>query len=181
MVSITVDENLLLRSYTADDADELFHVIDSSRKHLHPWLDWVDKTIKPEHTRQFIQRSVQQSNNQEGLALGIFYDGKIVGGVGMHNWEHEIRRAQIGYWLSKEFEGKGVMKKCLAKFIEFLFDKAGLNKIEIHFLPGNKKSASVANALGFKVEGVIRQCIVRNGMPQDKVIAGLLKSEWTGH
>jgi len=178
MVSIHVNENIQLRSYTAKDAQPLFDAVSYSRQHLHPWLDWVDKTTKPEHSLQFIQQSIHQLNTQEGLTLGIFYDEKIIGGIGMHQWEHNLKRAQVGYWITKEYEGKGIMSVCLEKFADFLFYKTGLNKLEIHFVPANKRSAKLAERLGFKVEGVIRQGFIRNGMPEDLVITGLLKSEW---
>ncbi len=168
----------MLRSYEVADAEELFNVINNSRKHLHTWLEWVDKTTKPEHSLQFIQNSIHQLNTQEALALGIFYDNRLVGGVGMHNWDQATKRAQVGYWISRDQEGKGIINKSLAKFISFLFEKTGLNKIEIHFIPSNNRSAKVASRLGFKVEGIIRQSVTRNGMPEDIVIAGLLKSEW---
>ncbi|MFI5195901.1 MAG: GNAT family N-acetyltransferase [Chitinophagales bacterium] len=179
MVSINIDNNTLLRSYNADDASALFNVVNASRKHLHTWLDWVDKTTKEEHSLQFIQQSLHHLETQEGLALGIFYNGRIIGGIGMHHWEQLTKRAQVGYWISKEYEGKGIMNKCMVKFIGFLFEKIGLNKVEIHFLPGNKRSAKVAERLGFKIEGVIRQSVMRNGKPEDIVIAGLLKKEFT--
>ena len=179
MVSITVDENILLRTYEVSDAEELFSVIDKSRRHLHPWLGWVDHTLKPEHSLQFIQQSHHEQDMQQSLALGIFYDNKIIGGIGMHLWNRSVQKAQVGYWLSKEYEGKGIIHKCLIKFVSFLFEKIGLNKIEIHFFPANKRSAKVAERLGCKVEGIIRASQLRNGMPEDIVITGLLKSEWT--
>jgi ribosomal-protein-serine acetyltransferase len=179
MVSIIVAENLLLRTYEVDDAPALFDAVNQSRSHLHPWLTWVDKATKPEHSLQFIQQSLHELNMQESLALGIFYDAQIIGGVGMHNRDLQTKRAQVGYWISKEYEGKGIIHKCLQEFIKFLFEKIGLNKIEIHFIPANKRSAKVASHLGCKIEGIIRQSIIRNGIAQDVVIAGLLKSEWT--
>jgi len=178
MVSVIVDDNILLRSYEAEDAAALFEVINNSRKHLHPWLQWVDTTTKPEHSLRFIKQSLHKLNEQEALALGIFYNGKIIGGVGMDKWDQHTKRAQIGYWISKEYEGKGIMNSSLQKFISFLFEKTGLNKIEVHFEPTNKRSANVAARLGCKVEGIIRQSIMRNGMPEDVVVTGLLKSEW---
>ena len=178
MVSIIVDNDLVLRTYDVADAQELFDAVNGSRRHLNPWLDWVSKTTKPEHSLHFIQQSLHLQNTQQALALGIFDNGKVIGGVGMHDWDQETKRAQIGYWIRTEYEGKGIVSKCLVKFIEFLFDKTGFNKIEIHFVQSNKRSAKVAARLGFKVEGVIRQCIMRNGMPEDMVITGLLKSEW---
>ncbi|MCD6012040.1 MAG: family N-acetyltransferase [Flavipsychrobacter sp.] len=179
MVSIIVDENLLLRTYEVDDADALFNAINESRSHLHTWLPWVGATTKPEHSLQFIQLSHQQLNNQEGLALGIFYNGNIIGGVGMHDWDQVTKRAQIGYWISKGYEGRGIINKCLSKLIAYLFDKLTLNKVEIHFIPQNKRSAKVAARLGFKTEGIIRQSTMRNGMPEDMVVTGLLRSEFT--
>ncbi len=180
MVSITVNNDILLRSYVAEDAADLFEAINNSRQHLHPWLDWVDKTTKPEHSLQFVQQSLHQLNTQEALALGIFFNDKLIGGIGMHHWELSTKRAQVGYWISMEYEGKEIMTKSLVKFIAFLFEKIGLNKIEIHFVPANRRSAKLAERLDFKIEGVIRQSIIRNGMPEDLVITGLLKSEWKG-
>lgn len=180
MVSILIDDDLLLRSFQPEDAPALFKAVDSSRKHLRPWFPWVDATTKPEHSLQFIQQSLTMQNNQEGLALGIIYKREIIGSMGMHNWNHDLKRAQLGYWISEQYEGKGIVSTCLMSFIDFLFEKVGLNKVEIQFMPANERSAAVANRLGFKVEGVIRQSHLLNGAYKDLVVTGLLKSEWNG-
>ena len=178
MASIVVDDHIMLRAYEVAEAQELFDAVNRSRKHLNPWLDWVSKTTKPEHSLQFIQQSMDELHAQKALALGIFYDDKIIGGIGMHDWDHEVQMAQIGYWLAQEHEGKGIISRSMQQFVAFLFDKTGLNKIEIRFVQANKRSAKVAARMGFKIEGVIRQSVMRNGMPEDMVVTGLLKSEW---
>ena len=178
MVSIIIEKELQLRSYQVEDMASLFAAINNSRQHLNPWLDWVSKTTKPEHSLQFIQDSLRQLDDQDALALGIFVGDTVIGGIGMHQWDKKTRRAQIGYWIAHEYEGKGIITRCLTSFITFLFEKIGLNKIEIHFAQPNKRSAKVAGRLGFKIEGIVRQSILRNGMPEDVVISGLLKSEW---
>lgn len=178
MVSILIDDNLLLRSFQPDDAPALFKAVDESRVHLRPWLRWVDATTKQEHIQQFIARTQQQQHNQEALELGIFMNRKIIGGIGMHEWDHMLKKAQLGYWVKKEYEGQGLVMKCLGRLIDFLFEKPGLNKIEIHYMPSNMRSGAVAERLGFKIEGVIRQSYFFNGRLEDLVIAGLLKPEW---
>ncbi|MBN9483434.1 MAG: hypothetical protein BGO70_13210 [Bacteroidetes bacterium 43-93] len=178
MVSILIDDSLLLRSYQLEDAAELFRSVNESRAHLRPWLVWVDATQKQEHSMQFIQQSLVQQHNQEALALGIFHNRKIIGGIGMHHWDHVLEKAQLGYWISKEFEGRGIIHRCMLRFIDFLFDKVNLNKIELHFIPANKRSAAVAERLGFKIEGIIRDSYVQNGRFTDLVVTGLLKAEW---
>ncbi len=178
MVSILIDNDILLRTYQLEDASNLFAAIDLSRKHLRAWLNWVDNTTKPEHTVQFLQQSIQQLNNQEGLALGIFYKQRIIGGIGMHHWDHNLKKAQLGYWISKEFEGKGIIHNCLKRFIDFLFDKVQLNKVEIHFIKQNDRSAHVAQNLGCQTEGIIRESFWHNGKLEDIIITGLLRNEW---
>lgn len=178
MVSILIDDNLLLRSFQQDDAAELFKAVDESRMHLRPWLRWVDATTKQEHIQQFIHRTLHQLHNQEALELGLVHNQHIIGGIGMHDWDHMLKKAQLGYWVRKEYEGQGIVNRALKRFIDFLFEKPGLNKIEIHFMPSNKRSAAVAERLGFKIEGVIRQSYFFNGKLEDLIITGLLKSEW---
>ncbi len=178
MVSIIIDNDITLRSFATDDAEALFNKVNESRFHLSPWLDWINNTTKVEHSLKYIQDSLYELEMQEALHLGVFLNNKIIGGIGMHNWDKKTKRAQIGYWIGKEYEGKGIIYKCLIRFIDFLFDKIGLNKIEIHFVPGNIRSVRVSERLGFKIEGIIRQSLQRNGFIEDHVITGLLKSEW---
>lgn len=178
MASIHINEQLLLRAFEVHEFQQLFDTIHASRQHLTPWLNWVAKTTRAEHSLEFIQQAQQQRHNQEALALGIFYDNVIVGGIGMHDWNQQTGIAQIGYWISKDYEGKGIVKASVRGLVEYLFVTIGLNKIEIHFVPANKRSAAIAEQLGFRVEGVLRQRVLRNGRVEDLVVTGLLKAEW---
>ena len=178
MVNIPVNNQIALRTYTTDDAAALFTAVNNDRMHLSQWLDWVKATTRPEHSLQFIQQSIHQLETQEALPLGIFFENEIIGGIGMHQWDHNLKKAQIGYWIIKEKEGQGIMTACINSFVGFLFGKVGLNKLEIHFIPTNKRSARIAERLGAKVEGVLRQSYMQNGLIEDLVITGLLKSEW---
>lgn len=178
MVSILVDDGLVMRSFEIEDAPELFRAVCHSRQHLRPWLLWVDATTKQEHSLQFIQRTLHQLHHQEGLVLGIFHNEEIVGEIGMHDWNHYLKKAQIGYWIAKEHEGKGILSTCLTRFVDFLFTKVGLNKIEIQFITQNKRSAKVAEKLGCKVEGILRDSCMLNGKLENLVVTGLLKGEW---
>ena len=103
MVSILIDDEFLLRSFQPDDAPSLFKAVDESRQHLRNWLRWVDVTTKQEHILQFILRTQQQQYNQEALELGIFHNREIIGGIGMHDWDHFLKKAQLGYWIKKEY------------------------------------------------------------------------------
>lgn len=178
MVHLHINEHLHMRTLEPGDAHVLFHAVDTSRAHLRKWLHWVDLTTKEADSLEFIMDAQRQQDTQQGLVLGIFLEDELIGTTGMHHWEQDLKKAQIGYWICKDHEGKGTMHRCIAAFIRFLFEQAGLNKIEIHFVAQNKRSAALAEKLGFKTEGYLRQSILRNGMLADLVITGLLRSEW---
>jgi len=178
MVSILIDETILLRSYQPDDAAALFRVTDASRRHLRPWLGWVDNTTRQEHSLQFIQQSLLELNQQQSLSLGIFRHQQIIGGIGMYNWDQQLKKAQVGYWIAQDFEGQGIVTRCAGRFVDFLFDRLKLNKIELHYALTNKRSAAVCERLGAKTEGIIRTGCLVNGMPEDMVITGILRTEW---
>jgi ribosomal-protein-serine acetyltransferase len=178
MISILIDEATQLRSYRPEDAPELFRVINGSRAHLAPWMSWVSHTTKQEHSLQFIQQSLQDLHRQDAVALGIFRNQQIIGGIGMHNREPHLKRAQIGYWIAKEYEGQGIITTCGRRFVDFLFEKLGLNKIELHFARTNARSAAVAARLGAQTEGIIRAGCLVSGLPEDLVVTGILRSEW---
>ncbi len=175
---IPVNDSIILRSYRPEDASVLFNLINTNRKHLNPWLPWVGYTTKVEHSLEFIEKSLQELHAQEALALGIYHNGNLVGGIGMHGWDRATNKAMIGYWLAEDATGKGILFASAKAFVHFLFNKLSIIKIEIHFSPANTKSAKVAERLGCKIEGVIRQSAIRNGMIDDVVIAGLLRSEF---
>lgn len=178
MLSLTVSDNLELRSYQPEDATALFHTVDANRSHLRRWLTWVDATRQEEQSLSFILNARQEQEEQRSLSLGIFRQGQLIGGIGMTDWDHGLRKAALGYWISREAEGQGIVQKSARHFIRFLFENLDLNKLEIHYLPGNTRSAKVAQALGFRTEGVLRDSFLLHGSYQDLVVTGLLRREW---
>lgn len=178
MFSLAVSEDIILRNYREEDAAVLFQVIDANRRHLRPWLVWVDGTLKESHSLEYIRAARQEQYDQKSIALGIFKQDNLIGGIGMHQWDRQLRKAQIGYWLVKEEEGKGILSLCAQVVFKYLFEQLQLNKIELHHLPENVRSAAVARRLHFKTEGILRQSFLMNGKLNDLVVHGLLRSEW---
>jgi len=178
MIQLPVSDEILLRTYDIKDAPALFKVVSANRKHLRPWLSWVDRMAQEEDAAAFIRDGLQQMEHQEGLFLAIFKKDALIGGVGMHEWKHALRKAQIGYWISKKEEGQGIVTRVVRLFVDYLFRQVRLNKVELYHLPDNLRSAAVASRAGFKTEGILRDSFLLNGRLRDLVVRGLLRSEW---
>lgn len=179
MLSLTVNDTLMLRTYLVDDAAEHFLLVQENRKHLRPWLRWVDGHTKEDHSLEYIRYTHQQQDYQQGIILGIFEEGKLIGEVGMHYWEQELKKAQIGYWIAATHQGKNIIQQSLQRFFHHIFDTLHLNKLEIRFVVANTRSGKVAELLGCKVEGVLRASYFINGKLEDLVVTGILKQEFT--
>lgn len=178
MITLPVNDEIQLRNFVVEDAQQLFALVNENRAHLRRWFAWVDETRQPKHSLDFIEQSLNWLQAREGFAWAILYNNQIIGSVGMMHWNHQLQRAQVGYWLVKEFEGKGIVNKSLVALLNYIFEQLAMNKVEIHFIPANTRSAAVASRLGAKTEGILRESYLLHGKLEDLVITGILKSEW---
>jgi len=179
MFSHVIEPNLELRLYEERFLDEVYQTVITNRDHLKRFLPWAQKVEGPETTRDFIKRSLQQFANNDGMQCGIWEHGRYVGGIGVHWIKWEPRYTEIGYWLARDAQGRGIMTKAVRAIVNHAFDAWKLNRVEIHCDPGNVRSRAIPLRLGFKEEGTLRQVSLgENDRLCDSVVYGILASEW---
>ena len=88
------------------------------------------------------------------------------------------RRAEIGYSLLAEQQGRGYAREALRLAIAHAFDLLGLERIEADIDPRNLASCALVEALGFQREGLLRNRWRANDEISDSAIYGLLKDEF---
>jgi ribosomal-protein-serine acetyltransferase len=171
-----IDDEAAIRPFTVDDAEALFTLVDANRERLARWFPWVDGSTGPDVQRAFIERCIASETDLEGN--GIWVGGDLVGGIGMHV-EVIANSAEIGYWLDVRSEGRGLVTRGCALFIEHGFRQMGLHRIVIRAAVDNVRSRAVAERLGFTREGIGRESgRVGGGRYVDLVEYGLLDREW---
>ena len=57
--------------------------------------------------------------------------------------------AEIGYWISENYQGKGIIRRAVKLLIEYGFQDLNLATVNIQFATNNLKSHAVAQRLGF--------------------------------
>ena len=50
------------------------------------------------------------------------------------------RKTSLGYYLDKQFEGRGIMTQAVEALIKYCFDEIDLNRIEISAAANNEKA-----------------------------------------
>lgn len=178
MFHLEVAPGLELRQFQLDDAEEVFAAADRNRAYLREWLPWVDKTHTPADIRDFIASRLEQFEADQGPNAAIRLDGRIVGAIGCHPIEWLHRNCSIGYWIEASCQGRGVMTRCVAALLDYLFDGLELHRVTIQCGTGNSKSCAIPERLGFTCEGVLREAEWVNDRWVDLVVWGMLADDW---
>lgn len=173
-----IDDETELRLHEERYAEALYQLIDRNREHLRQWMPWLESEQSVEDTRAFMKETRLQFANNQGFATGLWYRGELVGAIGLHSVDWIDRKVEIGYWLSADQQGKGLMTKACKTLVNFAFEEYQLNRAEIHCATGNRRSRAIPERLGFTQEGIIRQSEWLYDHYLDMVIYGMLASEW---
>jgi ribosomal-protein-alanine N-acetyltransferase len=117
-------------------------------------------------------------NNRIRWAMVRKSDGQVIGTCGFHRWEKDYFHAELGYDLSADCWGQGYTTEALRPVIENGFERMGLNRIEAFIYIENQGSIRVAEKLGFKQEGCLRDYFYLDGKFYDHYLYSLLKRDW---
>ena len=175
---IYVRDNVILRSLAKGDAPASFRVIDANRDYLRKWLPWVDDTKSQGDTEKVFADWDEKYKQKSDYVFGIFVDGGYIGNMGLHDINRHNNSAIIGYWLSKEMQGRGIMTDCVRALTNFGLHTVGLNRINIHCAIENKKSRAIPERLGYVQEGIIQDGERLYGIFQDMALYAMVKRNW---
>lgn len=121
---------------------------------------------------------LKEDADGNGFQCGIWYEGTLVGVIGLHEINHMHRKTSLGYYLDKQFECHGIMTQAVEALIKYCFEELDLNRIEISAAVNNEKSRAIPERLGFTREGMLRDNELLNGIYSSSYIYSLLKSEY---
>ncbi|MEX3007960.1 GNAT family N-acetyltransferase [Hoeflea sp. TYP-13] len=175
-------EGVYLRFPSRRDFEMWSKVRASSRRFLEPWEPtWSRDDLTK---RSFLRRIERyELDYREGRAVPLFLflsgEDQLVGGLNIGN----IRRAaaqscMIGYWMSENSAGKGLMLAGLKAAIPYIFQTLRLHRIEAACIPDNNRSVRLLEKANFRYEGYLRGYLKINGEWRDHHLYALLASDW---
>ncbi len=146
---------LVLQPTGPEHAPGLHDAIDRSIDDLKPWMAWA-AAHSAAQARSFAEAARQEWETGRGWGFAILLGGRVVGHVDLHGYRPLFNRAEIGYWISSEVAGRGLMSEAAAALVDFGFDEVGLHRIGLEAGVDNLGSIRVAEKLGFRREGMSR-------------------------
>jgi ribosomal-protein-alanine N-acetyltransferase len=104
-------------------------------------------------------------------------DGFLLGGIGLELGGGETQhRAELGYWISKDYRGRGVMTAAVNAVTRYGFRDLGLRRIQATAFTTNTESHRVLEKAGFTREGLLASYYIKAGKLIDVYMYVLLAS-----
>lgn len=176
---IRVNEEIVLRLISIDDAKSIFETIDSQRDYLGRWLPFVGYTDSIDDSVAFINSVLQSPADRAELVFVIYFNDKFAGIVGFKDTDRLNRKTEIGYWLSQPYQKKGIVTQSVLKLVDFAFSKLDMNRVQIRCAVGNLPSKKIPQRLNFKLEGIERDGeLLSSGDFTDLEVYSMLKKEF---
>jgi ribosomal-protein-serine acetyltransferase len=167
-----------LRILERRHAGALLELVENNRGYFGEWLGWALTMKTVADAEAFIAAGLTRFAEDGLPRVGIWLDGRMVGGMLFFPVDRRIRGTEIGYWLAEEAAGQGLMTRAIRAMLGFVFDDLGLNRVGLNAEVGNVASRAVAERLGFTFEGIRRQSWINGTTLVDMAAYSLLASDW---
>ncbi len=170
-------KRLILRRFVSSDAPEVATLAND--------YEIAARTLKIPHPYEEANASEWIATHRDGYRNGEFVnfaitlkgDGRFIGAVGLEI-VREHGRARIGYWLGRDYWGKGYATEAAGAILDFGFNVLMLNRIHSEHFTENPASGRVLEKIGMKYEGHMREHDLRFGQYKDIFVYGILKRDF---
>lgn len=148
-------ERLVLRPLQPEDVDLLWP--DIADPEISKYMAWEAHTDK-DQTIEFVKGEVARAESGKGVTWAIFKDGcfcgifSLIGLVKKHR-ALIFNKAELAYWLSRKWQGQGIMTEAGHRILEFAFQDLKLHKVCVSHFSVNDASKSLIKRLGFRYVG----------------------------
>ena len=168
-------DRLLLRGWERKDAHALYEY--AKNPNVGPAAGW-----KP-HESVRESRTIIDQLFRTNTTWAIVHKatGRIIGSIGLEpdKLRTNIRSRELGYSLSEDYWGEGIMTEAAQRIISYAFDEMSLIILMIRTSTTNRRSQRVIEKCGFKYEGTLRQAYkIYDGTLRDTMVFSMTREEY---
>ena len=142
-------DRLVMRPWRESDLDDFFEY--ASVDGVGEMAGWTHHSDKDE------SRRILKSFIDEKKTFALEYNGKVIGSLGVEEYDEDKMPEladkagrELGFVLSKDYWGRGLMPEAVNRAINYLFDEVKLDFIICSHFAGNIRSERLQKKCGFK-------------------------------
>jgi len=170
-------KRLLLRPFELSDGSRVKKlagdkaIADTTLNIPHPYEDGMAEEWISTHQAKF------ESGELANYAIILKSTKCLIGAIGL-TINKRFNRAELGYWIGKEYWNQDYCTEASKAMLEYGFRNLGLNKIIATHIDRNPASGKVMEKIGMKKEGFFREHVTKWEKYEDMASYGILKKEW---
>lgn len=174
-MSIITTERLYLSPFKESDAVDFYDY--AKNPNVGPIAGWAPhKSV--EDTLNIMNSWFMHEN---AWTIRLKGEEKMIGVIALEHdkYRPDAKSKEIGYSLSEDFWGQGIMTEAAKAIMKYGFEELGLEIIGICTGEVNKRSQRVIEKCGFQYEGKIRKTYeVFDGTLRDSLVYSILREEY---
>ena len=162
-------ERLILRRVLPSDVKEMFELRSNPET-----MKYIPRPLLTNHEEALahIQMMDDKIETNEGInwAITLKGDDKMLGVIGHYRIKPEHYRAEVGYMILPEYNGKGITTEAVQCVVDYGFNTMQLHSIEGVIDPENGASEKVLQKCGFVKEAHFKENEYFDGKFIDAVV-----------
>jgi len=169
---------LILREIIPTDAADLFSF------HSDPEVQKYDSDPPMREIAEavfLIEKITQWFTSGQAISWGIAFkeENRLIGGLGFYFWGKAYYKTELGYTVARPYWRRGIAAEAVRALMQFGFETLHLHRINADTRMDNLASVRLMQKLGFRHEGVRRECIWNeDGTYQSWGLYGMLEDEY---
>jgi len=170
-------ERLLLRDFRPEDFEAFFQTSQDPQYQQF----YSEKETGREFWRSIFDKILTSTNAEERLKFQMaicLKSGEIIGTCGFRIEDLENRQASFGCAVARPYWGKGLAFEASHRILSYAFSELPVHRVYAETISENTHARLLAERLGMKLEGVLRQNRFFRGRWWNTAIYAILKNEW---
>ena len=134
--------------------------------------------VSAERERQWVNAAIN-SNDKLVLAICLLENDKYIGNVMLQDIDWINRSASVPILIGDKAEwNKGYATEARMLMLKFAFEERNLERICDYVLEDNVSSIKMHEKCGYKVEGILRNSVYKNGRYYNQILMSVLRNEF---
>ncbi len=173
---------LVVRKYVKGDGRDLYLLLhrNDNRDFLRRNVEEVSSIKTDEEAEIMIRRHAAEWSARERFVMGIWLKSgnQYVGQIWIEPKKWEVPSFEIGWFLDRGYQGRGIATEAAHRSLIFLFNDLNAHKVIAITRDSNDRSRKLAERLCFRKEGHLRECGADNDKRYGLLYYGMLKNEF---
>ncbi len=176
-------ERLVVRKYEEGDGRELYLLLErnGNRELLKENVEEVSSIKTEEETEIRVRKHSAEWFARDRFVMGIWLksEDKYVGEIWIEPKKWEVPSFEIGWFLDQGYQRRGIATEAVQRSLKFLFNDLNAHKVIVITRDTNPRSCMLAERLGFRREGHLRESGIENGKRYGLFYYGMLRTEFS--